>query len=263
MEHTRDTITSALVNLLKTLPAVNAIWEGGAAGWKRVDEWSDIDLQADVADGYEQEILQQATDFLATTFGIEHQLDVPSMWAGMLHRFFKLNNCSPFLLVDLAIFKNSAPDKLLQPDMHGSFIVHHDPNGILKPTDLLLSNLHKKFRGRLPWLKTRHAMFSAFIEKEINRGNAAEAFSFYLAFAVQPAVEVWRMKHSPYHAEFGSRYLQYDLPGEIAEQLRDLYYVAGPEHLPRKFQQAQMLFTKGIETLENETWFSNNREQTA
>ena len=252
--HSRKEITDALVNFLKTQAAVNAVWEGGSAGWKRTDAWSDIDLQADVQDEMVEEVLQRATGFLEETFGIEHQLDMPSPWAGMLHRFFKLKNCSPFLLVDLAIFKNSAPDKLLQPDMHGEFIVHYDPTDILQPTALPLTNLHQKFRKRLTWLKTRQQMFGAFIQKEINRGNAAEAFSFYLGFAVQPAVEVWRMKYSPYHAEFGARYLQYDLPESIATQLRDLYFVAGPEQLPAKLEKAKALFASGVEALEQEDW---------
>lgn len=258
--HTRQHITTALVNFLQSLPSVNAVWEGGAAGWQRVDQWSDIDLQADVNDAQIEEVLQQTASFLATTFGVEHQLDVPSMWQGMLHRFFKLSNCSPFLLVDLAIFKHSAPDKLLQPDMHGSFIAHYDPKGVLQPTALPLSQLHHKFRLRLPWLKTRQQMFGVLIEKEINRGNAAEAFSFYLGFAVQPAVEVWRMKYSPYHAEFGARYLQYDLPEPIAGQLRDLYYVADPGQLPFKLQQAQQLFMEGVLALEQEAWLHINAE---
>jgi len=41
---TRSSILSALRAALEPLPFVHAMWEGGAAAFGRVDEWSDGDF---------------------------------------------------------------------------------------------------------------------------------------------------------------------------------------------------------------------------
>ena len=47
---TRSAILTTLRQALEPLPYVHAMWEGGAAAFGRVDEWSDIDLQVDADD---------------------------------------------------------------------------------------------------------------------------------------------------------------------------------------------------------------------
>ena len=44
----RKEIISAIVSALEPLDYVYALWEGGAVGFNRVDEWSDIDIHIDV-----------------------------------------------------------------------------------------------------------------------------------------------------------------------------------------------------------------------
>ena len=46
----REAILNALREKLEPVKYVNAMWEGGAASFNRVDQWSDMDLQIDVAD---------------------------------------------------------------------------------------------------------------------------------------------------------------------------------------------------------------------
>ena len=47
----RDDIIQALRSALEPLAFVNAMWEGGAISFGRLDRYSDIDLQIDVKDG--------------------------------------------------------------------------------------------------------------------------------------------------------------------------------------------------------------------
>ena len=46
---TRAEILVTLRAALEPLPYTHALWEGGAAAFGRVDDWSDIDLQVDDA----------------------------------------------------------------------------------------------------------------------------------------------------------------------------------------------------------------------
>ena len=55
---TRQEIITALVRGLEPLEFVNAMWEGGSAAFNRLDQWSDIDLQFDVADDKVEETFQ-------------------------------------------------------------------------------------------------------------------------------------------------------------------------------------------------------------
>ncbi|HYM39437.1 MAG TPA: hypothetical protein VEY12_04730 [Thermoplasmata archaeon] len=41
---THDTIVSTFAATLEPLPFLDAMWEGGAAAFHRLDEWSDVDL---------------------------------------------------------------------------------------------------------------------------------------------------------------------------------------------------------------------------
>jgi len=43
-ECTREIIIQTLVDALKPLDYIYAFWEGDAAAFDRIDEWSDIDL---------------------------------------------------------------------------------------------------------------------------------------------------------------------------------------------------------------------------
>lgn len=244
--HLRAEITSRLVSFLQNLPHVNAVWEGGAASWKRVDEWSDIDLQADVEDDYVEGTMSLTSKFLVETFGIELSFPVLQGWPGVTQTFFRLKNTSPFLLIDFAIIKNSSPFKFLEEEIHGGAIVHFDRKGITANTSLQ-ENIHEKLKARLPVLKTRFEIFQVLVEKELNRANWVEAFGFYQGFTLQPLLEAVRMVHSPYHWNFSTRYFYYDLPEEWIEKIEPLYFIQNPADLKAKWQLAGTYFNKALE----------------
>lgn len=239
----RNSIINPLVVFLHANPSVNAVWEGGAAGWKRVDEWSDIDLVADVNDADVESVMGLVKEFLEGTFGVELAFDVTqSPWPHIKQCFFRLKNCSPFLLIDFCIFPTSSTDKLLEVEIHGEAIVHFDRKNIVKPIQVNREELAKKLAQRIPLLQKRFEIFQVLVEKEINRGNCLEAFGYYLGFTVQPLIEMLRIVHSPFHTGFGTRYIQYDMPAEIVQQVTPLYFMANAEALKNNFFAARKMF---------------------
>jgi hypothetical protein len=63
--------------------------------------------------------------------------------------------------------------------------------------------------------------------KELKRGNYIEAISFYYATSIRPLVELLRIRYMnlPARHKFYTRYIHYDLPGEVVEKLGRLFYV--------------------------------------
>lgn len=244
----RNIIVAPLVDFLKAKPPVNAVWEGGAAGWKRVDQWSDIDLVADVNDADVERVMNSVKEFLQNTFGVESEFDITqSPWPQIRQCFFRLKNCSPFLLIDFCIFPTSATDKFMEIEIHGEPVAHFDRNNIIRPLHINRKEQAKKLAQRIPLLQKRFEIFQVLVEKEINRGNHLEAFGYYLGFTVQPLVEMLRIIHAPHHSTFGTRYIQYDLPAHLVEQLTPFYYMANPEALKQNFFAAKKLFTEAAE----------------
>src|SRR5258706_7121857 len=80
---TRDVVVKALWDALEPLSYVYAMWEGGSASFRRVDEWSDIDLSIDVDDDYVSSVLTIVEQTLQTLspIALRYQVAQPT-WHG-------------------------------------------------------------------------------------------------------------------------------------------------------------------------------------
>ena len=86
----RDTVIGALRAALEPLPFVRALVEGGAAAWRRIDAWSDIDLNVFIEEGKFAETFRAVEDALASLSPIEQTFGEhgPSEEAGMEQKFY-------------------------------------------------------------------------------------------------------------------------------------------------------------------------------
>ncbi len=231
----RNQIIQTLRAALEPLPFVNALWEGGAAAFNRVDTWSDIDLVVDAADEQAGEVLPIVEQTLARLGTIELQFRTPQAILGLHSQgFYRLAEAGPFLVVDFAVFRHSTPDKLLDVETHGDIIVHFDKTGEIKPRSLDQADLQNRLAARVESLKVTFPLFQPLILKEIHRGNAIEALAFYQGFALRPLVELLRMRYCPGRATFHTRYVYYDLPMEIVHELERLFFVRDLPDLAEK-----------------------------
>jgi hypothetical protein len=235
----RETIITAIRTALEPLDTVNALWEGGAASFKRVDQWSDIDLMIDVADHAVAETVQVVEGVLATLSPLTARYELPQpTWHGHWQAFYQLEKVSPFLLIDLAIIKNSAKEKFIQPDIHGDKRIHFDKAQVLAAQPFPTQATITAIRARVAELRSLYPMFQTLTMKEINRANSIEAIAFYQAWTLRPLLEVLRMRYCPQRWGFATRYVHYDLPAEVVERLTPLYYVRDLAELREKHQQA-------------------------
>lgn len=242
---TRDTIIQTLADVLKPLSYVHAFWEGGAVAFNRVDEWSDIDLYLAVDDEKVEEAFIAVEKALKSLSPIKQKLDVPQLpWPGISQAFYKLENASEYLIIDLAVIKLSAPEKLLEPEIHGNVVFYFNKSDKIRCPRLGKDVFFKKVHERLQRLQVRFDMFNNFVQKEINRGNLLEAIDLYHNLTLATLIEALRIRYNPLHYDFKMRYVHYELPSKIIEKLKNLYFVKDGKDLQEKYPQAIKWFHK-------------------
>jgi predicted nucleotidyltransferase len=242
---TRRAITQALADTLKPLDHVHAFYEGGAAAFDRIDQWSDIDLYVVVDDDKVNDAFLVVEKTLRLLSPIRQRYDVPETgFPGISQAFYTLENASEYLIIDLAVAKLSCPDKLLEPRIHGNNIFYFNKSDKVNPSTFDRKAFAKKVRARLNRLQARFAMFNIFVQKEINRGNSLEAIDLYHNLTLATIVEALRIKHNPFHYDFKMRYVHHELPPETIDKLDHLYFVRNMKDLQEKYLQANEWFKR-------------------
>jgi len=236
---TRDIIIQKLVDALKTLDYVHAFWEGGAAAFKRIDEWSDIDLYLVVDDKEVDKTFFAVENALRSLSPIKQKFEVQHpQKSGLFQAFYKLEDASEYIVIDLAVLTLASPDKFLEPEIHGEVVFYFNKSNEVRPPALDKDALVKKLKGRVERLKARFNMFNSFVQKEINRGNYLEAIDLYHALTLATLVEALRIKYNPVHHDFKMRYIHYELPSEAIRKLKHLYFVEGEKDLQERYREA-------------------------
>lgn len=244
---TRKEIKSEFKRVLDPLEYVCAFWEAGAISFQRFDRWSDIDMYLVVEDERVEETFKVIEQVLVGPFEFDLKYRLPEPTPhGHSQVFYRLKNASPFLLLDIAVMKKSSEDKFLQFEIHGEPVIHFDKIGVVKNEPVDPTVWQKRLQARVETLKTTFVLYQVFVLKELNRGNDIEAFSYYLACTFRPLVEVLRIKHSPYHYNFHTSYIHYDLPADVVERLRKLIFITDRETLTKCREEAEKWFWEEV-----------------
>jgi len=244
---TRDKVIKTVVNALEPLSYVYAFYEGGAIAFGRVDEWSDIDLCLIVDDAKVNEAFLTVEEALKSISPVKQKYEMAQLpWPGVSQAFYKLENASEYLIIDLAILKLDSPEKFLQPEIHGNSVFYFNKLNKLDVPRLDRDAFVEKMSERLKRLQARFDMFGNFVQKEINRGNFLEALDLYYTLVLGSLVEVLRMKHNPVHYDFRMRYVHYELPAEVVAKLERLYFVKNAKELQSKYCEAAEWFRKAV-----------------
>ena len=244
---TRQSILSSIRSTLEPLEFVHAMWEGGAAAFSRVDEWSDIDLQIDVDDGRADEVMAIVERALPPVL---HRFEVPRpTWHGHAQVFLTFRDASPFLMLDLVVIEHSSADKFLQPRIHGNAVVHFDRSGVTEPPAFDQDTHAAKVATRIGLLGDSFDMFQTLTLKEIERGNLVEAVSYYQGHTLRPLVEALRIRHAPERYNFHTRYVYYELPPDVVAELERLFLPRDAEDLRRCHARAGEMFHEVMEAL--------------
>ena len=246
----RAALIEKIVECLKPLDYVQALWVMGSASFDRVDEWSDVDTMAIVADDRVEETFTAIEQMLESISSIEYKYRRPGPgWHDIFQTIYRLEGVNPFLLVDFNVIKESNPHKNLEKDMHGEPIILFDKKELIKDTYLDKDKHKIEVEERLLAIKEKYPLARNNVLKELNRGNDVVAFSNYYRLMYWPLVDVFRIKHCPERYDFGETYSRYDLPEKDWRTLKTLCYVSSPEDLRQKIALAEKWFKEVVENL--------------
>ncbi len=163
-------------------------------------------------------------------------------WHGHHQGVLRLHNTSPFLFVDLVVMKRSADNRFLEKEVHGDIVVHFDKDQWLKTPALDKAKHRSTLAKKLTELRQRFDLLQVLALKEVRRGNPIEAHSYYQACTLRPYVDLLRTEHSPTHHGFHTRYIHYELPPEVTEQVERLTYVKDAADIERCSEEIKTLF---------------------
>jgi predicted nucleotidyltransferase len=249
----RDEIVRTLVEALKPLDHVRAVWEGGAISFGRLDEMSDIDLYVDVEDARTGDVFPVVEAALEELSPLKliHAVPLPQS-NDYQHRFYRLENASEFLLVDVAVFKHSAQDKFLEPEIHGEAVFHFNKNESVMVPHLDPKKFVANLSERLKKIDDKLEMFRCFVQKEMRRNNYIEAMDLYNRLVLESLLEMVRIRYKPLHYNFRTHHILHDLPSEVVEKLKSLYFVKDEKDLERKFELAERWYRETLEAVDLE-----------
>jgi predicted nucleotidyltransferase len=235
---------------MKQLEYVHALYEGGAIAFNRIDKWSDIDLYIVVDDEKINETFDAVEIALKSLAPIKHKYNVPKLpWPSVSQAFYRLEQTSEYLLIDLAVIKLSSPEKFLEPHIHGEVVFHFNKSDEIKVPIINKEELNENLKHILAQLRDRFAIFNINVQKEINRGNYLEALILYNNITLGSVVNALRMKYNPFHHDFKTRYVQYELPERITRELQRLYFVRDITDLVKKYQEGTRWFYELVKEL--------------
>lgn len=250
MEIQRETIINKISATLRPLNFAYAMWEGGAAAYNRVDEWSDINLSVVVNDDYVEEIFNAVDSTLKTLSTIEYKYFLPQpTWHGHAQAFYQLANSSQYLIINFLVIKHSSSNKFLEAEIHGNVVVYFDKI-FLTPHNIDTKSFFKRIQQRIKDIESRLPLIEVLINKELNRKNYIEAYDNYYRSLLDFLVEILRIRYSPYHYNFKVKNIAYDLPDGIMKSLKKLFFVKDEKQLEVSYIEALNWLKNELSTLD-------------
>ena len=250
---TREQIIRNVAAALEPVEAVRALWMMGSIAFDRLDELSDIDLVLDVRPddiSVAWDVIENTLESLAP-LDYRHAMPQPT-WHGHEQRFFHLVDTPQHLLIDAVIMKSGHGPRFDEIERHGTPSVLFDKDGIVVTTHVDPDEIRSTIRSRIASIKSLLPLAYSLVGKEIERGRPFDAFGFYQRFVVDNLVALARMKHDPNRHDYGFRYLGFDLPQDLLEEIEACCYVGSLDELAIRFEVAKDLISGLLEDLERE-----------
>jgi len=241
----RDQLVSVIRSALEPLSGVLAMWEGGSAAWGRQDEWSDLDILLLVEDDFVEPAFRALEAAIESQSGIDlrHRLPAPT-WHGHDQSFYRLRDAGPYLMLDVVVLRRSKDDRFMERERHGEPVVYFDKTHELASRPVDRRAVKTRIEARLAQLRQTFPLFQPLVRKELKRRNDLDALAFYQTATLAPLLTLLRMRYCPARFDFGLRYVDRDLPADIATKVRGLWFVSGPGELDQKQREAEALFER-------------------
>jgi predicted nucleotidyltransferase len=206
-------------------PDLLAVWVCGSAVTGGYDEWSDLDVELLCTPGAHEATYQRLLARVLEDFDVDHVWEAPLEWWTDGRQCFVNHQARPGLLaeptrlVDLHIASCSDAHRHVDVRRHGTPMVLHDPDGLVVLRHDDEAAMTAAMEQALDQVRQRRGTAEWLVNRALARGHLAEAVSLYVRFGLDPLVRVLRAEHCPWRHDFGLRYLDTDLPADVAARV--------------------------------------------
>jgi hypothetical protein len=245
----RSRLSQELSKELQRCSSILAAWEGGSSANATSDRFSDIDLNILHADN-EDAVFQIVEATLRNISAIAHIYNEPkSHWPDLTQKIYFLKDAPKHFFVDVAAFPESKPAMLaefMQTERHGNPVVLFDKEGRIRSRPVDEQALLQRQNRRLNEIVEAFPVYRTTVFKELDRGNAIDAFAFYYSGMLRPLIEVMGLIYRPYRFDFGFRYLKRSLPADLYRRIEPFFFVANPHLLGEYAKSVDELFNQMV-----------------
>jgi len=244
---TRERIIAAITPRLEAQPCIRAAWLGGSDATGRADDRSDVDTVLIVEPGTVEQAARAFEAAVNDLSPIRVRLRLPMpTWHGFHQAFYQLQDAADDNMIDWLMIERGQQHEWFVTERHGTPRVLFDKDGLIHPSPLDRDDLHACLESRVQDLRAKFALFRHLPAKLIDRGLPVDAAYFYSALILRPLVDMLRILHCPERHDFGFRYVQTDLPPELAQTLARLWYIPDPSALKCRIDEATALFQGAV-----------------
>ena len=131
----------------------------------------------------------------------------------------------------------------MQIERHGKPAVLFDKGGHIHSHPLDEQVFLQRQRRRLNEIVEAFPVYRITVFKELDRGNAIDAYAFYYSGMLRPLIEVMGLIYRPYRFDFGFRYLKPSLPTDLYLRIEPLFFVGNLNLLQENAMAVDELFT--------------------
>ncbi len=230
---------------LKKNKAVFALWLEGADSNNSVDVFSDIDFWLDVKDGKENQVFKAIEKILKKLGPLVFMGNLDNPNPQIFTRAYHLTHTPSTLLIDVCIQSHSRKFTFIKEHTHERPKVLFDKHGVIKFKNLNTTQERQSRKKRIEHLKNTYSQQSRIISR-VKRKDFLEALAYYHKWALNPLVELLRIRYTPFKREYYLKHVTRDLPAKVVSQLEDLYQVATVDDIQIKLRKAKTFFNKTL-----------------
>ena len=228
----RERYLFTLIEALRNLPEMLALWEAGSAATGTTDQYSDIDLMIVCSCGTDAafELIE------AVLPPITHR-HVQLKGHELMRRIYFHDEAPKHFYADIGVLREDSRETLkdlMQVERHGQPLVHFDEKGILRPQSVDKTEWRQRLESRVRELEEALPVYIIQVLKALDRKLYTEAFAFFYHGLLRRLVELMGIRFRPYRYDFELRYLERDFPLQEQELIRTYTIYAGPKDLRKK-----------------------------